>query len=326
MNLGAAMAAGGVAIRGLNDFRRQAATDEYAKSQRDLALEEGKQRLSLLQDQSAASASERKQRENDLATEAEISATIGKATFGQQPGASPAPTAGAMGPGADVGVPPPATMQLPQPNGEPPAYAPMPDQGGAPPVAAGPGEVASPVSAGIRGAVQSAPGAVGPMAGVGPGGMTPSRPATRTQPGQPAQLGAASPVTYFETMYRIASARGSMRYQEQAIQGMADSARLNYADALKGAAAALAGGDARPMVQLYNQRYPNGHRVADIKPLPDGGVVVSEYDPRPGPRPLIERTMTPDQAQAQMVAMLDPKTWLDMAKERAKQEAETAKE
>ena len=337
MNLGAAMAAGGVAIRGLNDFRRQAATDEYAKSLRDLALEEGKQKLAQLQDQSAESRRLRTKQEIFDKTQMEIDAAVGSQLFGGQPGASAAPGGVPGVTGADVAVPPPATMQLPQPNGEPPAYPPMPDQGGAPPVNIAPGVAGTPSSGppiAARGVAPAAPvAAPGVPAGAGvafppgAGGMTPSVGPTRKQPtpiaGGP---GPMSPVAAFETAYRIAVKNQSPEHMQQAIQGMADSARLNYADALKGAAAALAGGDARPMVQLYNQRYPNGHRVADIKPLPDGGVVVSEYDPRPGPRPLIERTMTPDQAQAQMVAMLDPKTWLDMAKERAKQVAETAKE
>ena len=301
MNLGAAMAAGGVALSGLNDYRRQAANDEYEKSRRDLALEQGKLNLEITKDQVSEVRKKRTQEEIDAEAEAAWIAAAGDAMIAGQPGGVP--------PGGGE-----ATMRLPDTAGAAPTPVQLPDNGT-------PGQVAPLIAAnGVAPAAPAGPAPAGPAAGVAPAAALAAPGTAAAVPAAPAQA------RQFDLMYRIGREKGSVKLQKQAIAGLAAAAAAQYTQALTGAAAALAGGDAKPMVTLYNQRFPNGHQVADIEPLPDGGVIIREYDPRGRAHKLRERVLTPRQVHEQMVAMQDPGVWVKMVEERYKQQDQLDRE
>jgi hypothetical protein len=270
MNLGAALAAGGVALHSANNYMRQADEDKYRATNQDLA----EQRARIVNEGLGLELEERTRATRDAAadrkTEEEFAALRGARVFGGAP-----PAAG----GVPGGMTPAPTA----------------------PVAAG----------GIAPA-----GAVAPAGGVA---SAQGIPAKGKAPGAP-----PSEIEDYQALYQIAAKNKSTKGMRLAVEGVAQVAQAKFAKALEHAGAAFEMGDAGPLMNLYNERFPDGKKIVSLQPTADGGAIIQTANPSGKLNPPV--TQTREQLQASLVRMTDKETWLKMTEEAFKQGQMTKRE
>lgn len=122
--------------------------------------------------------------------------------------------------------------------------------------------------------------------------------------GKAIQAGTAS---YFERAYALATKHGLRDEMDKASVGMADMSRKRFEGVAQKAGMALEMGDAGPLVNLYNNAFPDGKRIVKHGPIgPDGMMEVESDDGSKG-------RVNPVAALANM---LDPKKWVEMSAKR----------